>query len=281
MPKSVSYARLLAGFVVPHNVVELIRRYRSHKRFVLANERADAFKRAVHELGRAAVEPYSWNDAHSFLEGLGCDRSQVASGSIAEEYLVRSCDTLQKHIQSRPILGLQVGNFVGISLCHYTDFARRLDKNSIVISVDPNLTHRGIQKPQEKVIACLNRYGLQGNSMILTGYSLEKSVSNDGVRISNYDPEAEYTKELSCENQLPLLARLMPAQFDFVVIDGNHEMTYLARELAIVHRLLKTGGMIVLDDVAGSVEEIYGSLLNRNIFEIIDPGVGLVLAKKK
>jgi len=281
MPKSVSLIRLLAGCVVPYNVVEVIRHYRRRKRLALEGARADAFKRAIREQGRLPTAAYSWADAFDFLAALGCDRGEVGAGSMPEASLIYACGALEEHIESRPVLGLHVGNFVGVSLCHFTNFVRRLDGSSIMVSIDPNLPHRGIHNPLEKVINCLNHYGLQGNSMILTGYTLEKSVSNDGVATPGYDPEVAYSKELSCENQLSMAARLMPAQFDFVVIDGNHDETYLRREVPLVHRLLKPGGMLVMDDVDWtSIQGVYRAL-DPESFQVLRSDRRVGLARKK
>jgi SAM-dependent methyltransferase len=206
------------------------------------------------------------------------DRLQVMAGSISENSLKYSTDILEHHIKSRPANGLHVGNFVGISLCHYTNFLYQLDKRSVMVSIDPNLSHRGIKRPMEKVISCLTRFGLNGNSIVLTGYSLEKSISNDGVSITqDYDPKSEYEHELGCENQISLLARLAEGKFDFAVIDGNHEADYLSREIASIARLLKTGGILVLDDVNwDTLGKVY-ALLDASLFEKIgsDGRVGL------
>lgn len=282
MPSSIGYARLIAGFVLPHNLVEWIRYRKARQQFVIDNARADAFKRTVADLARPAAAPYSRSEAVSFLCGLGCDRDQVEAGSMPESSLIYSCEQLQQHLQSRPIFGLHVGNFVGVSLCHYADFAKGLDGNSIVVSVDPNLPHRGIRNPQEKVISCLSYFGLQGNAIILTGFTLEKNASNDGVRITpDYDPAMEFGSELSCENQLPMLGRLMPNTFDFIVIDGNHEASYLSRETALAHRLLKSGGILVMDDVDWTgLGDVYRSL-DRNLFQDLGFNGRIGLAKKK
>jgi predicted O-methyltransferase YrrM len=39
-------------------------------------------------------------------------------------------------------------------------------------------------------------------------------------------------------------------------MDGNHEGDYLRRELGQVHRLLRPGGILVLDDVSAGWPEI-------------------------
>lgn len=278
-----AYARLCAGFVVPHSVVELIRRRRFRKKLAADdNVRAAAFKRAVRELGRPPATSFNWSDAHSFLSGLGCDRSQVSDGSIPEQSLNYSSELLKQYIEARPVLGLHVGNFVGISLCHYVDLARRLDSKSTVVSIDANLTHRGIRNPMEKVINCLNYFGLQDSAMILTGYSLEKSVSHYGVALTaDYDPEAAFGTEMSCENQLPALTRLMKGRFDFAVIDGNHESSYVSREIGLVHALLKPGGVLVMDDVHWSELGAIYTTLHPAQFEHIGTDGRVGLAKKR
>ncbi len=282
MPSSIGYARQIAGLVLPHGFVEWIRHKKARQQFAIDNARADAFKRTLGDLARPSAVPYSRPEAISFLSGLGCDRLQVEAGSMPESSLIYSCQQLQQQLQNRPVLGLHVGNFVGVSLCHYADFAKRLDENSIVLSIDPNLPHRGVRNPQEKVISCLNYFGLQGNAMLLTGFTLEKNASNDGVKItSDYDPAVEYGAELSCENQLSLLSRLMPSAFDFIVIDGNHEAHYLSRETALAHRLLRTGGVMVMDDVDWtSLGDVYRGL-DPDLFEDLGFDRRVGLARKK
>jgi hypothetical protein len=280
--RTCSYARVCARFIAPYGVIELIKRRRFRKKIAADNVRAAAFKRAVRELGRPPAASFTWSDANSFLSGLGCDRSQVSDGSIPEQSLNYSSDLLKRHIKARPALGLHVGNFVGISLCHYVDFARRLDAKSMVVSIDPNLTHRGISNPMQMVINCLNHFGLQDNAMILTGYSLEKSVSNDGVAITaDYDPQAAFGTEMSCENQLPALARLMAGQFDFAVIDGNHEGSYLGREVGFVHALLKPAGVLVMDDVDWSELGVVYTTLDPEQFEQLGTDGRVGLARKR
>lgn len=282
MPSTIDHARRIAGFLLPHGLVEWIRHERARQQSEIDNARADAFKRTVAGLARPTASPYSRSEAISFLSGLGCDRVQVEAGSMPESSLIYSCQQLEQQLRDRPILGLHVGNFVGVSLCHYADFARRLDDNSIVLAIDPNLPHRGVRNPQEKVIGCLNYFGLQGNAMLLTGFTLEKNASNDGVKVTpDYDPAVEFNAELSCENQLAMLSRLMPGAFDFVVIDGNHEADYLSRETSFAHRLLKPGGVMVMDDVDWtSLGDVYRGL-DRALFDDLGFDRRVGLARKK
>jgi SAM-dependent methyltransferase len=267
--------------IMPTGIVDLLRQRKERAQLAIDNAKAEEFKRSVRMFGPSDKVPYSWADAQSFLSGLGCDRHQVMSGSISDSSLNYSTNILEKYIKNKPAIGLHVGNFVGISLCHYTNFLHKLDKRSVMVSIDPNLTHRGIKRPMDKVISCLARYGLNGNSMVLTGYSLEKSVSNDGVSITeDYDPLSEYEHELGCENQLSILVSLAEGKFDFAVIDGNHEPDYLTREIDSIARLLKIGGILVLDDVNWDTLRNVYALLDSSVFERIGSDGRVGLAKK-
>ncbi len=199
MSNVTKYTRLVAGCVVPHTLVEVLRAHRTRKRLATEGQRRREILDALCSKSRGPAISYSWSDALDFLAALDNDRSDIIAGTIPERSLEYACRELGLRIKARTVLGLHIGNFVGISLCHFTNFVRRLDEKSTIVSIDPNLPVRSIQNPMEKVIRCLNRYNLQGNSMILTGYSLEKSGNNT--------PEYEkaFDQEFSCENQLPQL----------------------------------------------------------------------------
>jgi hypothetical protein len=132
----------------------------------------------------------------------------------------------------------------------------QVDERSLVVSVDPNTPHRGVVNPLQQVISLLNLFELQRNVLVLTGYSLEKSISNDGLTFAAYDPVREFTHEVSCEQQLTALTRLVRSPFDFCVIDGNHDPAYLSREIRCVDAILKPGGLLILDDVHWRFPEI-------------------------
>ena len=154
--------------------------------------------------------------------------------------------------------GLHVGNFVGVSLAY---FIHALGSESVIVAVDPNIAHRGIANPASRVLALLEHFGLEKNCLLLTGYSLERSVANDGRDYSGGFATTEaFAAEPSCSHVLPQLTRLTPATFDFVVMDGNHEGAYLRRELACIVTLLRPGGILVLDDVSSEwfeIERVY------------------------
>ena len=85
--------------------------------------------------------------------------------------------------------------------------------------------------------------------MVIAGYSGRKSISNDGIIYNNYDPQKEFANECACEDTLINLKALCSQPFDLIMMDGNHEGTYLANEIQTVLPLLKPGGFLVLDDV--------------------------------
>jgi hypothetical protein len=167
-----------------------------------------------------------------------------------------------------PLVGLHVGNFLGVSLSHFVNYVRQRDETSIVVSIDPNIQHQGVESPQSHVIAILNHFGLQKNAIISVGYSTHKTVSNDGIAFvgengREYDPYSNFNSEQSCEDVLGNLCTLSSGRFDFAVVDGNHEGDHLKREVAVVAPLLRPDGLLILDDVSDSWSEIkaeYGSL---------------------
>jgi len=209
----------------------------------------------VQSKGKASHE-FSYEDALSLLDRLGIDPSQSREGSMP----LASLQFMQSHFDrldtSRPIIALHVGNFLGVSLAYLVHTLRRLHPDSRVVSIDPNLTHRGIPRTMETVLVLLNYFGLEDRVAILTGYSLEKNVSNQGEIFAGYDPVANWENERSCTHQLDLLNALARGVFDLCLMDGNHDGDYLQRELDRVRQLLRPGGLLVLDAVSTAWPEI-------------------------
>jgi hypothetical protein len=72
--------------------------------------------------------------------------------------------------------------------------------------------------------------------------------------------------------------------FDVALLDGNHEGEYLRREISKIVRILKLGGLIVLDDVDAhwiEIQEVFQSLGGLG-FEIVgtDGRVGVAKLTK-
>jgi hypothetical protein len=258
------YSKILknvAKNVLPHGLVTTVIRsqaVRGRRMAAISSRPADTLRK-----------PYAYSDSIEFLYARGLPRDHVIGGSIPEASLA----FCSKHLDGlmpndRPIFGLHVGNFIGVSLAYFVDYARRKHQNSLVVSIDPNLTHRGIESPQDHVIATLNHFGLQQNAMICVGYSGGKSISNDGFALTDssgveYDPFASYAVEQSCESSLANLCAIGKGRFDFAVMDGNHEAAYLRSETAIVRTLLAPGGVLILDDVDDTwvgIKEEFGKL---------------------
>jgi hypothetical protein len=244
--------------VLPHGIVmRLVRSEAMRRRRIAANNIA-------HASVPAKNIRYNYQDAIDFLVSGGLLRNQVIAGSIPEpslSFCAQVLDELIPKTNGGPLIGLHVGNFVGISLSHFVNYARQKNEKSVVVSIDPDLICRGIEHPQKHVIALLNHFGLQGNAIICVGYSGKKSISNDGVVFlgetgAEYDPYKGFQSEQSCEDALSNLCAMSEGKFDFAVVDGNHEGSYLQRETTIVRRLLRPEGVLILDDVSDAWAEI-------------------------
>jgi hypothetical protein len=245
--------------ILPHGLVMKIIRSQAIRRRRIAK-----FQTSAEALKPRGREAYSYRAAIEFHVAKGLPRSHVVAGSIPEsslEFCSASFDKFLSATAGEPLTGLHVGNFVGVSLCHIADYARKKSEGSVVVSIDPNLIHRGIENPQNRVISILNHFGLQRNAMIFVGYSGGKSISNDGVTFigeagEEYDPFSSFSGELSCEDVLRNLITVSEGRFDFAMLDGNHERSYLQAEIAKVRRLLKPNGLLVLDDVSEAWADI-------------------------
>jgi hypothetical protein len=206
----------------------------------------------------AARHPWSYAGAVAHLVNRsGLSEAEVRGGSVTESSLDTVIEWVAQHgPRDRPLQALHVGNFVGISLGHLLAGLRNQHPDSLVVSVDPNLPHRGIHRPQDAVIDLLQHFGLEQGHLLVCGYSLEKSMSNDGyVACDGYDPALAYTEEKAPSGVLPTLSGL-GARFDVALMDGNHEGSYLRRELAAITDMLRPGALLALDDVQADWVEI-------------------------
>jgi len=185
--------------------------------------------------------PFEYHRALALLDELGIDPIQTREGSIP----AASLEFLRRYLGrlggEEPVIALHIGNFLGISLAFMASAVAVLHSESKIVSIDPNVAHRGIVRPLQAVQTLLSHFGLEDRVAILTGYSLEKNVSSA--------PRSEWRNENACTYQLDLLAKLAASKFDLCLIDGNHDPDYLRRELEVVRQLLRPGGLLVLDDV--------------------------------
>jgi Methyltransferase domain len=250
------YARTLktvAKSILPHGMV-------------MAGRRSQALRRQQQMAALAGSsiprEPYSYPASIAYLCSRGLPRDHVVNGSIPETSLAFCSAHLDRMLPTdRPLIGLHVGNFLGVSLAYFAHYAQRRHPDSVTFSIDPNLTHRGIESPQDHVIAVLNHFDLQRNAMICVGYSGGKSVSNDGSVFigrdgAEYDPLTAFAAEQACEGSLANLRIIGEGRFDFAVMDGNHDAPYLRKETDLVRKLLRPVGVLILDDVDDTWAEI-------------------------
>ncbi|HEY7152191.1 MAG TPA: class I SAM-dependent methyltransferase [Solirubrobacterales bacterium] len=185
-------------------------------------------------------------DAIEFLVARGLPEDEVRWGSVPEPSLQWSAELLRSRLEGgRPLLALHIGNFVGVSLGFYTALLIEHHPDSVVVSIDPDITHRGIDQPQGHVIALLGRFGLLSNSIIIPGYTLEQNLGDTPGEHATETVLAER----ACEGVLRSLETANVGPFDLAVVDGNHEAAYLSRELELLTRLLRPGGLLVVDDV--------------------------------
>jgi len=197
---------------------------------------------------------FSYEDAIDFLVDRGVHEYHLREGTMPEESLAVVADAIEAQLDhGRPLVGLQVGNFVGVSLAFLSDRLRRHDERSVMVSVDPGLPHRGVDRPQDHVLRLLRRYGLQRSNLVVTAFSLSQNLGDDGFNHTDEGREQDLFSALEAtaagEAALANLATLAPAGFDLVLLDGNHDGGYLQREIEVVRDLLRPGGLLVLDDL--------------------------------
>ena len=189
-------------------------------------------------------------EAIRFLVGRGLNESEVREGSMPEASLAYVAEKILDRLPSdRPVRALHVGNFVGVSLCYVSWLIRERHPDSLVVSIDPNIPHRGIEDPQSHAFALLDHFQLLSCNLIITGYTVDREEVTS----------ADYSRGIACENVLTGLEKLAGASFDLVLIDGSHEESYLSREIAAIRRLLADNGIVVFDDVTAwpGVAEVF------------------------
>lgn len=212
----------------------------------------------------------SREDLIALLGSYGLDVDQIGSGSIAEQDL----EAIFKFIQdncSLPLVGIHVGNFVGVSLAYLASRLKKVDRRNVIISIDPNLTHRGISNTETWVTKLLRTLNLDDMVIRITGYSLNKSISNDGNKYNtDYDPFQHFWKEDAPEWQLKNLLKILKDRVNFVMLDGNHDPDYLREEIMISYELLSENGIIFLDDINdehwAALKKIFLEMISKPIF---------------
>jgi predicted O-methyltransferase YrrM len=218
-------------------------------------QRAQRKVRQVNEaklIRGAPRESERYEQTIRFLLDRGLDEYAVRVGSIPEdslEFVSRVAREQMSH--QTPVRALHIGNFLGISLCHLSWLVQELHPASIIVSIDPNQPHLGIEDPESHARALLEHFGLLSTNLIIRGYTMAGSPAPGG------------RAPLASENVLRALKPLCPRRFNFVLIDGNHDESYLFKEFSALRELLADQSIVVFDDVADfdGVSRVFGQTL--------------------
>jgi SAM-dependent methyltransferase len=247
--------------VAPHGLIMRRHLRQEAERAAAVVDRAQADRQRLLKsvaLPDQTAVPFDYEAAVAFLVEDGLSEWQVRQGSMPQASLDFVSELLAKHLPAGHLLGLHVGNFVGISLAHLTAAMRARDEDALVVSIDPGMPHRGIQAPGQATLRLLDRFGLTANSLLVTGFTLARNLRDEGYVFSEdapltaISPDAAATalrEDAACEQVLPNLARLLPGRFDVAVLDGSHDGDYLREELRHVDVALRPGGLLVIDDI--------------------------------
>jgi hypothetical protein len=115
---------------------------------------------------------FDYESAIRLLIDRGIDETVLRHNSILEPHLAFIRQTMNERLSSsRPLAGLHVGNFVGVSLAAFADALRNIHAESTVVAVDPNIDTPGLANPQQHVIATLESCGLLRSVVLVTGPS--------------------------------------------------------------------------------------------------------------
>jgi|Laugrefabdmm15dn_1035133.scaffolds.fasta_scaffold02528_6 predicted O-methyltransferase YrrM len=236
-------------FILPHGIVRILQ---------TRQERGYRRGRAAISKSLPSLAPLDQSVMLDFIASRGVNRAQASHGTMPEASLAFLASLLrQNYDNSRALIGLHVGNFVGISLAYLAHVAKSINSTSLVIAVDPNLEHRGISNPQNHACALLDHFALSGNVLLCCGFSHEKNVSNDGRNyldgnrlLESAEVEQKIAQEHAPHSVIDHLKQLQVAAFDFALIDGNHESAYVQDELVKIHPLMRKGGLIFMDDIS-------------------------------
>ena len=163
------------GYLLPHFVILFYRKQKEKREEVLRRKRFEIVASSFPGL----PNEFSYSNMIQSLVALGLDREQIIAGSIPEGSLLDMFEVIRRENGNSSILGLHIGNYVGVSLVYIARLLVELNPDSHILSIDPNIPHRGIGNPQEKTLYLIDKFGLSKNVSILTGFTLEKNLSND------------------------------------------------------------------------------------------------------
>lgn len=279
-------ARRTIAWLAPFGLIEPRRRRQAQRtadeaRLRLRADRRERLRETEAEANSARALEFDYELAVDALIEDGVSELHVREGSMPRASLDFVAAQLREHLGEGPPLALHVGNFVGLSLAHLTATLRAHHPEALVVSVDPAVPHRGVQAPDRVALRLLDRFGLTANSLVISGFSRGKNWRDDGLVLPDEGPatavaadvaQAAMAVDAACEYVLANLGRVLPARFDAVVLDGNHEAGYLREELAEAAALLREGGILVVDDVGDEFWTELGAVFD----ELADGGHGYV-----
>jgi len=252
--------RALVLAALPHGLVLRVQRRRAERVALPPEEelalRTRRLREAEQRQRHVPSAPWGYEAAIAFLTGRGLPESEVREGSMPEPSLAFCAELLGRELgHGRALVALHVGGFVGVSLACFASVLAELHSVSLVVGIDPNISHRGIQRPSAHALELLRHFGLQERVLFVDGFSLHRNLGNDGFDRYDHqiDPFAELEEVAAPEQVLPRLRMLGEGRFDLAVLDGNHDAEYLRVELEHVAALLRPGGLLVLDDVSRGI----------------------------
>ena len=191
---------------------------------------------------------YSWENSYSLLcDKLKLDSAHVRHGSMPEKTL----KIISQYLKGD---GLQIGGFVGLTHCYIANYLQ--GKGGSICTIDPNLTHRNIKNPVNIINQLVLYYEFVDNSLIVMGYAIP---------------------------QMKIFERI-GAKFDFILIDGNHDMNNVKSEVIQADKILKDGGIIVLDDIDNweGPKSVYQNFPLENYTKVIcDTRAGILMKDVK
>ena len=268
-------------FILPHGIFLIRQKIIDKKLLRIRQERIDNFKNSRHS---KLIYDYEFCIQKLVMKNL--DENQIRDGSIPEDSLI----FLFRHIKVKlsklkRINVLHIGNFVGISLSYISNAVLNIKPDSIILSIDPNISHRGIDNPRRYVYYLLNLFNFQKSNIVLDGYSLERNIGDDGVFYSsNKSDTSNYDAKDCFENILENLKKIN-INFNLVVVDGNHDGDYLRRETNLIFDLLYDDGILVIDDVNKNWQEVslvFQELSKQKRYSFIatDGRIGIIQKRK-
>lgn len=256
--------------LLPYGIVEYYYSMKKHSLDEIRKERLNSFESRIKN---DRCVDYDYEKSIHLLRSFGLNEEEIRSGSVPEESLNFMKEKCALYLKGKEkLVALHVGNFVGVSLAYLSNSLIKLSSESIIISIDPNISHRGIINPQSYLFQILDYFGLNKNNIILTGYSLGKNVANDGGVFYATEEEANPIKvNPAPENLLEHFANL-GIKVDLCFIDGNHETNYLQNEIIRIDEFLCSEGFLIIDDVGNGwddVEIVFKRMENNPSYKLV------------